>query len=228
MTTKSIFIKDLKFSYGKTSSNKAPLVLNIETLEILNGEKVFIYGPSGYGKSTLLNIMAGVLEIKTGEVQVLETDLHSVSQSSRDHLRGENIGYIFQIFNLIPYLNIKENIVLPCLINKKRAAVIDFYAQADELIKTLGLTEHAEKNVTDLSIGQQQRVAAARALIGNPKLIIADEPTSSLDEKNTSEFMNLLLSEWEKRRFTLVFVSHDSSLKKYFPRTISLPDINKI
>ena len=228
MTTKSIFIKDLKFSYGKTSSNKAPLVLNIETLEILNGEKVFIYGPSGYGKSTLLNIMAGVLETKTGEVQVLETDLHSVSQSSRDHLRGENIGYIFQIFNLIPYLNIKENIVLPCLINKKRAAGIDFYAQADELIKTLGLTEHAEKNVTDLSIGQQQRVAAARALIGNPKLIIADEPTSSLDEKNTSEFMNLLLSEWEKRRFTLVFVSHDSSLKKYFPRTISLPDINKI
>lgn len=228
MTTKSIFIKDLKFSYGKNSSNKAPLVLNIEELEILNGEKVFIYGPSGYGKSTLLNIMAGVLETKTGEVQVLETDLHFVSQSSRDHLRGENIGYIFQIFNLIPYLNIKENIVLPCLINKKRAAGIDFYAQADELIKTLGLTEHAEKNVTDLSIGQQQRVAAARALIGNPKLIIADEPTSSLDEKNTSEFMNLLLSEWEKRRFTLVFVSHDSSLKKYFPRTISLPDINKI
>ena len=228
MTTKSIFIKDLKFSYGKNSSNKAPLVLNIEELEILNGEKVFIYGPSGYGKSTLLNIMAGVLEVKTGEVQVLETDLHSVSQSSRDHLRGENVGYIFQIFNLIPYLNIKENIVLPCLINKKRAAGIDFYAQADELIKTLGLTEHAEKNVTDLSIGQQQRVAAARALIGNPKLIIADEPTSSLDEKNTSEFMNLLLSEWEKRRFTLVFVSHDSSLKKYFPRTISLPDINKI
>lgn len=228
MITKSIFIKDLKFSYGKTSSNKAPPVLNIETLEILNGEKVFIYGPSGYGKSTLLNIMAGVLETETGEVQVLETDLHIVSQSSRDHLRGENIGYIFQIFNLIPYLNIKENIVLPCLINKKRAAGIDFYAQADELIKTLGLTEHAEKNVTDLSIGQQQRVAAARALIGNPKLIIADEPTSSLDEKNTSEFMSLLLSEWEKRRFTLVFVSHDSSLKKYFPRTISLPDINKI
>ena len=228
MTTKSIFIKDLKFSYGKNSSNKTPLVLNIEELEILNGEKVFIYGPSGYGKSTLLNIMAGVLEAKTGEVQVLETDLHSVSQSSRDHLRGENVGYIFQIFNLIPYLNIKENIVLPCLINKNRAAGIDFYAQADELIKTLGLTEHAEKNVTDLSIGQQQRVAAARALIGNPKLIIADEPTSSLDEKNTTEFMNLLLSEWEKRRFTLVFVSHDSSLKKYFPRTISLPDINKI
>ena len=197
-------------------------------MEILSGEKVFLYGPSGHGKSTLLNILAGVLEVKTGYVEVLGTNLHDISQGARDRLRGENVGYIFQIFNLIPYLNIKENIVLPCLINKKRAEGSDFYAQADELIKTLGLTEYASRNVTDLSIGQQQRVAAARALIGNPKLIIADEPTSSLDEKNTSEFMNLLLSEWEKRKFTLVFVSHDSGLKKYFPRTISLPDISNI
>lgn len=228
MTTTSILLKDLKFSYPSSTKKPAPLVLSIDELEILDGEKVFLYGPSGFGKSTLLNILAGVLEVKSGQVEVLGKNLHSISQGARDHLRGENVGYIFQIFNLIPYLNIKENIVLPCLINKKRGAGIDFYEQADELIKTLGLTEHAEKKVTDLSIGQQQRVAAARALIGNPKLIIADEPTSSLDEKNTSEFMNLILAEWEKRRFTLVFVSHDTSLKAYFPRTISLPDINKI
>ncbi|MGZ3789618.1 MAG: ABC transporter ATP-binding protein [Bacteriovorax sp.] len=228
MTTPSILVKNLKFSYKPIQKKSTPLVLNIDELEILSGEKVFLYGPSGHGKSTLLNILAGVLEVKTGHVEVLGTNLHDISQGARDHLRGENVGYIFQIFNLIPYLNIRENIVLPCLINKKRAVGVDFYAQADELIKTLGLIEHAEKNVIDLSIGQQQRVAAARALIGNPKLIIADEPTSSLDEKNTSEFMNLLLSEWEKRKFTLVFVSHDTALKKYFPRTISLPDINKI
>jgi putative ABC transport system ATP-binding protein len=227
MTQKSILVKDLKFSYTQKDKN-APLVLSIDELEIAQGEKVFLYGPSGHGKSTLLNILAGVLEVKNGLVEVLGNNLHAISQGSRDHLRGENVGYIFQIFNLIPYLNIKENIVLPCLINKKRAEGIDFYAQADELIKTLGLADHAHKNVTDLSIGQQQRVAAARALIGNPKLIIADEPTSSLDEKNTTEFMNLILSEWEKRKFTLVFVSHDTNLKKYFPRTISLPEINKI
>ncbi|MGZ3809801.1 MAG: ABC transporter ATP-binding protein [Bacteriovorax sp.] len=227
MTTKSIRLKDLKFSYNQ-KNKQAPLVLNIDELEINQGEKVFLFGPSGYGKSTLLNILAGVLEVTSGTVEVLGNDLHAISQTSRDHLRGENVGYIFQIFNLIPYLNIKENIVLPCLINKLRAEGVDFNAQADELIKTLGLTEHAHKKVTDLSIGQQQRVAAARALIGNPKLIIADEPTSSLDEKNTSEFMDLLLSEWERRKFTLVFVSHDTSLKKYFPKTISLPDINKI
>lgn len=228
MTEASILLKNLKFSYKQLKDKPAPLVLNIDTLEILSGEKVFLYGPSGHGKSTLLNVLAGVLEVKTGNVEVLGVNLHEISQGERDHLRGENVGYIFQIFNLIPYLNIKENIVLPCLINKNRAKGIDFNIQADELINTLGLTDHAEKKVTDLSIGQQQRVAAARALIGNPKLIIADEPTSSLDEKNTSEFMNLLLSEWEKRKFTLVFVSHDTGLKKYFPRTISLPDINKI
>jgi putative ABC transport system ATP-binding protein len=225
--TNSIQVKDLRFSYDHKNS-KAPLVLSIDELQVAEGEKVFLYGPSGHGKSTLLNILAGVLEVKTGTVEVLGKNLHSLSQSSRDHLRGENIGYIFQIFNLIPYLNIKENILLPCMINKLRAQGMDFHAQADELIKTLGLTDHAHKKVTDLSIGQQQRVAAARALIGNPKVIIADEPTSSLDEKNTGEFMDLLLSEWEKRHFTLVFVSHDTGLKKYFPRTISLPDINKI
>lgn len=228
MTTSSILIKDLKFSYAPKNSSQNPMVLNIDLLEIKAGEKVFLYGPSGHGKSTLLNILAGVLEVKSGHVEVLGTNLHRISQGSRDHLRGENIGYIFQIFNLIPYLNITENIILPCLINKKRAIGIDFISQAHELIKTLGLSDHAEKKVTDLSIGQQQRVAAARALIGNPKIIIADEPTSSLDENNTGEFMNLLLSEWEKRKFTLIFVSHDTGLKKYFPRTISLPDINKI
>ena len=219
----SILVKDLRFSYNST-----PLVLSIDDLEIQTGEKVFMYGPSGHGKSTLLNILAGVLEIKSGKVEVLGKNLHEISQGARDHLRGKNVGYIFQIFNLIPYLNIKENIILPCLINKSRGEGIDFHAQADELIKTLGLADHLFKKVTDLSIGQQQRVAAARALIGNPKLIIADEPTSSLDEKNTGEFMNLLLSEWQKRKFTLVFVSHDTSLKKYFQKTISLPDINKI
>ncbi|MGZ3788775.1 MAG: ATP-binding cassette domain-containing protein, partial [Bacteriovorax sp.] len=152
MTTKSIRLKDLKFSYNQ-KNKQAPLVLNIDELEINQGEKVFLFGPSGYGKSTLLNILAGVLEVTSGTVEVLGNDLHAISQTSRDHLRGENVGYIFQIFNLIPYLNIKENIVLPCLINKLRAEGVDFNAQADELIKTLGLTEHAHKKVTDLSIG---------------------------------------------------------------------------
>lgn len=220
--TKAISLKECKFSY----KNHSKLVINIDQLDIDKGEKVFLYGPSGHGKSTLLNLTAGVLKANSGSVNVLGQDLTSLSQSKRDHLRGEKIGYIFQIFNLIPYLTVKENIVLPCMINKKRSNH-DYHAQAEELIDSLGLREHASKQVTDLSIGQQQRVAAARALIGNPEMIIADEPTSALDEKNTREFMELLMSVWEKKKFTLLFVSHDERLKSYFTRSISLPEINR-
>lgn len=218
----SIAVNQLKFSYNNTKQ-----VINIDDLKIQAGEKVFIYGPSGYGKSTLLNLISGVLNFSHGDIEVMGKKISNLSVSEKDILRGSEIGYIFQIFNLIPYLDIKENIILPCLINKERAHGSDYHAQADELIAKLNLTEHVSKNPTELSIGQQQRVAQARALIGNPKIIIADEPTSSLDEKNTTEFMNLLLSEWEKRKFTLVFVSHDERLKKYFDRSISLPEINK-
>lgn len=219
--TKAISLNKCLFSYNQTHK----LVINIDQLEIASGERVFLYGPSGHGKSTLLNLTAGVLKANSGEVIVLGQDLTKLTQSKRDHLRGEKIGYIFQIFNLIPYLTVKENIVLPCLINKKRASE-DYDKQAEELIDSLGLREHIHKKVTDLSIGQQQRVAAARALIGNPEMIIADEPTSALDEKNTREFMELLMSVWEKKKFTLLFVSHDERLKSYFSRSISLPEIN--
>jgi putative ABC transport system ATP-binding protein len=219
--TKAISLKKCLFSYNQSDK----LVINIDQLDIESGERVFLYGPSGHGKSTLLNLTAGVLKANSGEVTVLGEDLTKLTQSTRDNLRGEKIGYIFQIFNLIPYLTVKENIILPCLINKKRADG-NYDKQAEELVDSLGLREHIHKKVTDLSIGQQQRVAAARALIGNPEMIIADEPTSSLDEKNTREFMELLMSVWEKKKFTLIFVSHDERLKSYFSRAISLPEIN--
>jgi putative ABC transport system ATP-binding protein len=218
----AIKISDLKFSYGNN-----PAVLEIQNFEVKKGEKVFLYGPSGFGKSTLLNLLAGVLSFKVGNISVLGKDLKKLSNGEKDQLRGSKIGYIFQIFNLIPYLNIEENIVLPCLINKERSLGSDFRVQAKELIKTLGLSDFLNRNVTDLSIGQQQRVAQARALIGTPELVIADEPTSSLDETNTAEFMKLLMDEWELKKFTLVFVSHDERLKKYFDKTISLPSINQ-
>ncbi len=222
MMTNIIDIQKLKFNYNPNQN-----ILSIEELKIAEGEKVFLHGPSGLGKSTLLNIIAGVLKANSGEVKILGQNFNQTSQSLRDKIRGENIGYIFQNFNLIPYLNIKDNITLPCRINPNRAQNFDYVLQADEIIESLGLTEHVLKNVTDLSIGQQQRVAAARALIGNPKLVIADEPTSSLDEKNTEEFMKLLISECEKRKFTLLFVSHDSRLKQYFSRALSLSEINR-
>jgi putative ABC transport system ATP-binding protein len=220
--TKAISLKNCRFSYHSNS----PLVISIDQLEIDSGEKIFLYGPSGHGKSTLLNLTAGVLQATSGEVNILGENLSTLSQSKRDHLRGEKIGYIFQIFNLIPYLTVKENILLPCMINKGRAKG-DYEKEADELILALGLKDHLDKPVTQLSIGQQQRVAAARALIGHPEMIIADEPTSALDEKNTREFMDLLMSLQATRKFTLIFVSHDERLKAYFTRSISLAEINR-
>ena len=219
----AIVIRDLEFSYPQGSP-----VLKIEALTVAAEEKLFIFGPSGHGKSTLLNVIAGVLEVGSGKVSVLDNDLSSMKQSRRDRFRGENIGYIFQNFNLIPYLNIYENIILPCRINPKRSRGIDFNTHANELIDVLGLMAFKHKRVTDLSIGQQQRVAAARALIGHPRLLIADEPTSSLDEYNTHEFLSLLTRECEKRKFTLIFVSHNHSLKSYFKRSLSLPEINRV
>lgn len=218
----AIECRNCQFAYGP----HGPKVINIDQLEILSGERVFIHGPSGHGKSTLLNLMAGVLKPDQGDLMVLGHNMRDLSQGRRDQFRGTHIGYIFQIFNLIPYLTIKENIVLPCMINKNRSTG-DYHQQAEELINALGLRDHLHKRVTDLSIGQQQRVAAARALIGEPKIIIADEPTSALDEKNTHEFMQLLISLWEKQKFTLLFVSHDERLKSYFNRTLSLSEINR-
>jgi putative ABC transport system ATP-binding protein len=215
-------IKNCQFGYQPNKN-----VLNIKELSITRGEKVFLFGPSGFGKSTLLNLISGVIKSNSGELSVLGQNISGLSQSRRDRLRGEKIGYIFQIFNLIPYLSVLDNILLPTIINNERSHP-DIDKQAKALISTLGLSECMHKNVTELSIGQQQRVACARALIGNPEIIIADEPTSSLDEKNTHEFMELLMKEWEEKNFTLIFVSHDERLKKYFSRTISLPEINHV
>lgn len=216
-----INIENLEFSYHSQP------ILKIGQLNIENGEKVFIYGPSGYGKSTLLNIIAGVLNIQSGKLTVLDHDFSKMNISQRDQIRGEEIGYIFQNFNLIPYLNVLENVILPCRIHQKRAHGGNYMEMARNLLKQLGLADQIIKPVTSLSIGQQQRVAAARALIGGPKLLIADEPTSSLDEKNTEEFMKLLLERWEQDRFTLIFVSHDKRLEKFFDRTISLEELNE-
>ena len=219
----AISLKDVCFSYD----SDVP-VLNIESLSVDCGEKVFINGPSGSGKSTLLNIISGVLSPTSGELSILEHNPNKLSNGDKDKLRGDNIGFVFQSFNLIPYLTIYENILLPIKASKiKRLKVANKLDEEINRISThLKIKDFLHKRVTELSIGQQQRVAVARALIGDPEIIIADEPTSSLDEDVTDSFMKLLIEEHEKKKFTLVFVSHDRRLAKYFDREIALLDIN--
>ena len=223
-----INLNDVQFRWKRT----ADLVLDIAQLEVQQGEKVFIKGPSGSGKSTLLNLMAGVLVPEKGQVEINDVALEKLSGSKRDFFRANNIGFIFQMFNLIPYLSVIENVTLPLDFSKKRKShfnsTLEAKTDAIRLLSDLGIGDDMlNRPVTDLSIGQQQRVAAARAMIGAPPLLIADEPTSALDFDTRESFINLLFSECDRSDITLVFVSHDGSLEKLFDRSIELSDINK-
>ena len=222
-------LKNVCFSW----KNSGRELLNLPELLVEQHDHVFLQGPSGSGKSTLLALVGGILVSESGTLKVLGTEIKSLSSSARDAFRVDHIGFIFQLFNLLPYLSIEENVMLPLSFSKIRAkragrTKIDQVNEAHRLLKALALGEQlAEKSpVTELSVGQQQRVAAARALIGNPELIIADEPTSALDADLRHSFLELLFSECKKAGSTLLFVSHDSSLSELFKRKISMDEIN--
>ena len=221
----AIDIRHLRFRYGG-----GPWVLDIPEFTLEPGTRAFLFGPSGSGKTTLLGVLAGVLEANEGEVRVLGKDLASLSGAERDAFRAEHIGYVFQMFNLIPYLSVLDNIALPARMDPARRARLDgagVKETAALLADHLQIGDLLKKPVTELSVGQQQRVAACRALIGAPELIAADEPTSSLDFDRREAFLELLFAECERAGATLVFVSHDRTLEGMFSRTISLPDINE-
>ena len=213
--------------------NSGSLLLNLPEFKIEKHEHVFLQGPSGSGKSTLLALVGGILVSESGTLKVLGQDIKSLTRSGRDSFRVDHLGFIFQLFNLLPYLSIEENVMLPLSFSSIRAkragrTKIDQVNEAHRLLKALALGEQlAEKSpVTELSVGQQQRVAAARALIGNPELIIADEPTSALDADLRHSFLELLFGECKKAGSTLLFVSHDSTLSDLFSRKISMDEIN--
>lgn len=223
-----IELDDVRFGW----SSGAPL-LAIESLRVARSERIFMHGPSGSGKSTLLGLLGGVLEPDRGSVRIDGYEISAVKRSLRDRFRAEHIGFIFQMFNLIPYLSVLDNITLPARFSEqRRRRAIDLSgslsAEARRLLAAVGLDPiaHADRAATQLSQGQQQRVAAARALFGRPQIIIADEPTSSLDADARERFISLLSAECRASAATLIFVSHDVSLRSQFDRQIALADIN--
>ncbi|KII77384.1 ABC transporter ATP-binding protein [Vibrio renipiscarius] len=224
--SKVIDLNQVHFSWP---GNDDPTLV-IEKLEVRRGEHLFIKGPSGCGKSTLLGLLTGINQTQQGSVAILGEELTQLSSRQRDRFRADNIGYIFQQFNLLPYLSVIENVILPCQFSaqRKRRVTINLEQRAKELLSKLHLSDSLmHKPVVELSIGQQQRVAAARALIGNPPLIIADEPTSSLDHDNRSAFIELLLEQANQVNATLIFVSHDPTLEPLFDRSLDLRQINQ-
>lgn len=230
MSIPVIELSNLRFSWSPAS----PAVIDIESLRIEEGERVFLRGPSGSGKSTLLSLLAGVTVPREGTIRVLGQDIGKLNGAARDRFRADHIGFIFQMFNLIPYLSVLENVCLPCGFSVRRrerasGAGTGVEAEAIRLLDHLDMADDAllHRPVTELSVGQQQRVAAARALIGMPELVIADEPTSSLDEDRRSAFLDLLFRECGQRNATLIFVSHDASLGSRFDRVLPLGEINR-
>lgn len=225
-----IRVSDVRFRWRRRDS----LVLEIPTLEVADGERIFIKGPSGSGKTTLLNLLGGVAVPESGTVSILDTNISALGGSVRDAFRAAHVGFIFQMFNLIPYLSLIDNVVLPCRFSSSRrqralSRAGTVQEEARRILDHMKLDVEAlfSRSVSRLSMGQQQRVAAARSLIGAPELVIADEPTSSLDADVRQSFLDLLFREIRDAGSTLLFVSHDSGLEAAFDRTILLADINR-
>ena len=193
--------------------------------------KFFISGPSGCGKSTLLNLLSGVIKPNRGEIWIHNRPLHELGNSAKDQLRGEEMGFIFQQFNLIPYLSAADNILLPTyLYPKRKLAAMKQYgstaAAVDSLLKMLGLPASViDQPAHRLSIGQQQRIAAARAFIGSPSIVIADEPTSALDWNNQALLMDLFLGLANEHQTALMMVSHDERLSTRFDQKRSFAEL---
>jgi putative ABC transport system ATP-binding protein len=179
----------------------------------------------------LLSAIAGVVDVPKGAIHVADLDLGALHGGARDRFRVDHIGMIFQVFNLVPWLSARENVLLPCTFSSRRSARTgdDPAGSAERLLDELGLSDPSltSKQAHELSVGQQQRVAAARALIGKPDLILADEPTSALDEAAKAAFVDLLARECAEAGTALLFVSHDRSLERHFDRSVDFEDLNR-
>ncbi len=221
----AVELKDVRFAYRAGQD-----VLDVPALSVARGELLFLHGPSGSGKTTLLGLLAGVLVPSAGTVRILGSDLGALRSGARDHFRAEHLGYVFQMFNLIPYLSVRENITLPCRLSAARRARLggtSADAQAAQLADRLEIAGLLDEPVTALSVGQQQRVAVARALLGAPELVVCDEPTSALDADRRDRFLELLFARCQEAGSTLVFVSHDLALAPRFSRTLALGTLNR-
>ena len=210
-------------------------VLSGLNLDIGKGEFIAFMGPSGSGKTTLLNLLGGLDLPTSGDITIDGDDIPRMSRRKLAAWRSQHVGFIFQMFNLIPYMTVVENVTLPCLFSDRRRQKVrrNSGGLEDEALRLLEHLDIAEPDllkrpVTELSVGQQQRVAAARALMGSPEILIADEPTSSLDEAHRQAFIRLLFDECRLNKTTLIFVSHDTSLSTLFDRSVRLGAINTV
>lgn len=218
-------ITSLQFAYERQKP-----ILDIDALEVEAGARVFLEGPSGGGKTTLLGLLAGVLVARRGEIEIAGTRLSELSMSARDRFRGDSIGYLFQHFNLLPYLDLVANVALPCHLHPERRfrlAGASPEEAARHWLEAFDLGDFAHRKPAQLSVGQQQRAALARALIGRPRIILADEPGSALDQERRGRFLEQLLRTCRDQEITLLVVSHDRAAGDLFDRRLDLRQLNR-
>lgn len=218
----AIALRELSFAWP----GQAP-ILKIPELTLAPGERLFLYGPSGSGKTSLLNLLAGVNLPTEGELAVLGQSLSALSARQRDKFRARHLGIVFQQFNLIPYLSLYDNIRLAAHFAGLPKALLE--ERLGSLLSALNLpAELGSRPASQLSMGQQQRVAVARAMIAHPEILLADEPSSALDTEHRDAFMQLLLEQVAAEHCTLVLVSHDASLARHFDRRIDMRELSAV
>jgi putative ABC transport system ATP-binding protein len=218
-------IQQLEFAWPGQSQ----AVLVIDEFRIEVGERLFLRGPSGSGKSSLLALIGGLVQPDRGTLTCLGEELTTLSGPKRDRFRADHLGVIFQQFNLLPWLDLRSNVMLPCRFSRRRAQRAgEVNRAAEDLLQAMDLApELWSRRADQLSVGQQQRVAAARALIGQPELVLADEPTSALDSDRRDDFLELLFAQCREAGSALLFVSHDRDLAPHFDRQLDLATINR-
>ncbi|MFC1818223.1 ABC transporter ATP-binding protein [Thermodesulfobacteriota bacterium] len=216
---KMISIQSLTFSYPSGEFR-----LDIEKLSVASGDKVAFVGPSGSGKTTLLNLVAGILPPQKGSIKVDNDEINSLGDSSRRNFRITNIGFIFQDFGLLDYLDVRDNILHPYRITDALKLNSDIRGRADMLAEQMGIADKLQRHPSDLSHGERQRVAICRALLPEPKLILADEATGNLDPNNKAHILELLFQSVEDHGATLLAVTHDHELLPHFDNVINFSD----
>lgn len=218
-----IDIEQLKFAYPKSEFR-----LIIDSLNVESGEKVAVVGPSGSGKTTLLNLISGIITPESGVVKVDDVVVSSQTDAERRNFRIANIGFIFQQFELVEYLRVSDNIRLPFLINQSLTESSESKARIKELAQAVGIGDKLNRWVKQLSQGEQQRVAICRALLTDPKIILADEPTGNLDPANKQRILNVLFEQVERGGQTLIVVTHDMAILDGFDRVIDFEQFRQV
>lgn len=219
----SLLLENVKKSYREPDGSTLP-ILDIERFEVKEQEQVVLIGESGSGKSTLLNVISGITTADSGKVTIAGTEIASMPEVVRDRFRAERIGFVFQTFNLLPAFSALENVLLGMSFSRKKAS----RERAKELLALVGLEHRLNHRPKQMSVGEQQRVAVARALANQPKLLLADEPTANVDVGNQETILKLLRDACTQHQIAMLLVTHSQEVASQFERVETLTDFNKV